>query len=184
MTQSAWSRGRRIALGLAAAVVAALAVYRWAANSAAPAARPPAAASWATPTVAPRETSGGAVRAATVDVPTHAAVVPPTHRAVDFAAMTPAGRPKPATDADRFTTTEWFTEEDLRHPERYFAMAERIPELNRPEERRQTLEFFLAYREKLQRDLREAEPAAREEVLATIARYDAAIARLRAVMQN
>jgi hypothetical protein len=81
----------------------------------------------------------------------------------------------------RFLNGERFTEEDLHHPELYFELAEQMRELNRPEERRDTLEFFLAYREKLGRDLEvvgENEDK-RQEILATIERYESAIARLR-----
>jgi len=86
-------------------------------------------------------------------------------------------------EAERFPTKPWFTEEDLRHPERYFALAERMPELNRPEERHDTLEFFLAYRKKLAHDLERAgDTDQRQEIMATIDRYDAAIARLRALI--
>ena len=89
-------------------------------------------------------------------------------------------------DSERFATNEWFTHDDLQHPERYFEHATRIPELNRPEERRDTLDFFLAYREKLGRDLqdRAEDPEATRQILAAIARYDAAIARLRALIAS
>jgi hypothetical protein len=81
----------------------------------------------------------------------------------------------------RSATTEWLTEENLRHPEIYFEHAEEIPELNRPEERRDTLDFFVAYREKLTRDLEIVGQTGdeRNEILAAIGRYDDAIKRLR-----
>jgi hypothetical protein len=182
MTQSALLHGRRIALGLAAAVVVGLAVYRWTGTDAPPAARAPVAAASPSDTAVPRAAIGRAVRPSTTGEPSRTPASQAAQRAFDFAAMTPAARTKPATDEDRFVTNEWFTEDDLRHPERYFEMAERIPELNRLEERRQTLDYFLAYREKLQRDLEGTEPATRQELLATIARYDSAIARLRALI--
>jgi hypothetical protein len=85
----------------------------------------------------------------------------------------------------RFRTTEWFTEEDQRHPERYFELAERMPELNRAEERRDALQFFLAYREKLRGDLDTVkDPDEQREILAAIGRYDDAIARLRELLET
>lgn len=109
-----------------------------------------------------------------------------TPRVVDLAELAPAPKSNPtAGDEDRFATNGRFTEEDRRHPERYFELAERIPELNRPEERRETLEYFRAYRRKLQRDVDVGRDAAeRREILATIARYDAAIARLRRLIDR
>jgi hypothetical protein len=103
----------------------------------------------------------------------------------DFARMTPATRPRETTGSERFATNDWFTAEDLAHPERYFATAEKIPELNRPEERRKTLAYFLAYRERLQRDLGAAQQAdKRREIGAVIERYDTAITRLRALIDD
>jgi hypothetical protein len=94
--------------------------------------------------------------------------------------MPRSGGTEKSADEERFVTDEWFTEGDLQHPELYFELAEEIEELNRPEERRDTLEFFLAYREKLRRDLEFPQNRdRRQEALATIERYDAAIARLR-----
>jgi len=88
-------------------------------------------------------------------------------------------------DEERFPTNDWFKQEDLLHPERYFEVAEHVPELNRPEERRDTLEFFLAYREKLQRDLEAVGDNSdkRQEILATIERYESAISRLRKLIE-
>lgn len=76
---------------------------------------------------------------------------------------------------------EWFGAAELREPSRYFELAERMPELNRPEERQDTLEFFLAYRDKLRRDLEVLEEgdSRRDETLETLTRYDEAIERLR-----
>jgi hypothetical protein len=95
----------------------------------------------------------------------------------------PASTPR---EEDRFRTDDRFTEDDLRHPERYFDLAERVPELNRPEERRDVLAYFLAYREKLGRDLAAAgaDEAKRAEILLVIERYDAAIARLRKLLDG
>jgi len=61
-----------------------------------------------------------------------------------------------------------------------------MPELNRPEERRDTLDFFLAYRDQLKRDLDAAgeDRHQREEIQATIERYDAAIACLRKLIDT
>ena len=104
----------------------------------------------------------------------------------DFASLPRASVPAPPSpsDEERFPTTSWFTREDRDHPELYFELAARTPELNRPEERRATLAYFRAYREKLDRDLAAAgdDPAARRAIEATIARYDAAIARLGATI--
>ena len=105
----------------------------------------------------------------------------PTPSVFDLATLAPAGETTESEDEERFRTNDRFTEEDLHHPERYFELAERMPELNRPEERRDTLDFFLAYREHLSRDLEVvgANPDKRQEILATIERYEGAIARLR-----
>ena len=110
----------------------------------------------------------------------------PTPPVFDLAQIARAPQAKPPVDdADRFPTTDRFTQEDRRHPERYFELAERMPELNRPEERRDTLEYFLAYRRTLQRDLDASRDAGeRREILATIARYDAAITRLRGLIDR
>lgn len=108
----------------------------------------------------------------------------PTPGVFDFGSMTPPRRTPPHDDAERFATNERFTQDDLRHPERYFDAAERMPELNRPEERRAVLEYFLAYRDKLVGDLERqgASDEERGELHATLQRYDAAIARLRALI--
>jgi len=99
----------------------------------------------------------------------------------DLATLAQRAAPQPTTDRDRFRTTEKFTADDLAHPDRYFEAAARVPELRRDEERRDALEYFLAYRAKLERDLAAAGRNAgkRDAVLAVIGRYDAAIARLR-----
>lgn len=92
---------------------------------------------------------------------------------------------KPPSDDERFPTNAWFTKEDLHHPERYFERAEQMPDLKRPEERRDTLAFFLAYREQLERDLAAAgDDRTRDETRAAIQRYDAAIAQLRALVSR
>jgi tetratricopeptide (TPR) repeat protein len=112
-----------------------------------------------------------------------AAAPPPA--VFDFAKMTPPAQPQ-RTKEERFRTNARFTQDDLEHPERYFAAAERVPELNRPEERRDALDYFLAYREKLQRDLEVAgeDQERRKEILVVIERYDAAIARLRKLIDD
>lgn len=104
----------------------------------------------------------------------------PTPGIFDFGAMTPPPA-VPSSDDDRFVANERFTQEDLQHPERYFEAAERMPELNRPEERRAVMEYFLAYRDKLERDLASGQlsPEIREEAVATLERYEEAIERLR-----
>jgi hypothetical protein len=103
----------------------------------------------------------------------------------DLASIPHAPTVPPQEDEERFPTNEWFTREDQRHPERYFELAQRMPELNRPEERRLTLEYFLAFRRQLERDLEAARTDSDEqrEILATISRYDAAIARLRPLVE-
>src|SRR4029079_998412 len=102
-------------------------------------------------------------------------------RVSDLAALAHPAAPQPTSDRDRFRTTDRFTADDLAHPERYFEAAARVPELQRDEERRDVLEYFLAYRAQLERDLGAAVRDAnkRAAVLAVIGRYDAAIARLR-----
>ena len=93
--------------------------------------------------------------------------------------MTP---PAPQRDEEeRFRTNDLFTPDDLEHPERYFERAEQVPELKRPEERRDVLAYFLAYRDKLGRDLAAAgeDQNERQRIRVLIERYDAAIARLR-----
>ena len=113
--------------------------------------------------------------------PSPAATVP----VFDLANIPRAPTVQPQEDAERFPTNQWFTREDQRHPERYFELAQRTPELNRPEERRRTLEYFLTFRRKLERDLEAAhdDTDERRELLATISRYDAAIARLRPLVE-
>jgi hypothetical protein len=106
----------------------------------------------------------------------------PTGPAVfDLATVAHQAAPQPTSDRDRFRTSDRFTAEDLAHPDRYFEGAARVPELQRDEERRDVLDYFLAYRAKLERDLDGAgrDAAERSAVLAVIGRYDAAIARLR-----
>jgi hypothetical protein len=99
----------------------------------------------------------------------------------DLATVAHPAAPQPPSDRDRFPTNDQFTADDLAHPERYFEAAARMPELQRDEERRDVLEYFLAYRAQLERDLSAAGRDAnkRTALLAVIARYDAAIARLR-----
>ena len=99
----------------------------------------------------------------------------------DLATLAQHGAPEPGIERDRFRTNDKFTVDDLAHPERYFEAAEHVPELQRDEERTDALEYFVAYRARLERDLRIAGTDARKraEVLVVIERYDAAIARLR-----
>jgi len=91
---------------------------------------------------------------------------------------------KGPSDEERFPTTGWYTHEDPYHPELYFQLAEQMPELNRPEERRDTLAHFLATQEQLRSDLGgmgENEDG-RQETVDAIMRYDNAIARLKALI--
>ncbi len=59
-----------------------------------------------------------------------------------------------------------------------------MPELRRDEERHDVLGYFLAYRAHLEDELRAAgrDAAKRADLRAVIARYDAAIARLRSAL--
>jgi len=102
----------------------------------------------------------------------------------DLATLARNGAPEPSPDGDRFRTNEKFTADDLAHPERYFEAAEHLPELRRDEERHDVLEYFVAYRARLERDLVAAggDGDKRAAVRAAIARYDAAIARLRSAL--
>jgi hypothetical protein len=102
----------------------------------------------------------------------------------DLATLAQRGAPQPTSDRDRFPTNDRFTADDLAHPDRYFEAAARVPELQRDEERRDVLEYFLAYRAQLERDLAVAgrDASKRTAVLAVIGRYDAAIARLRSLL--
>ena len=104
--------------------------------------------------------------------------------AFDLATLARHEAPAPVSDDDRFRTNDKFTADDLAHPERYFEAAERTPELQRDEERHDALEYFLAYRARLERDLAVAGGDAnkRAAVVAVIARYDAAIARLQSAI--
>jgi hypothetical protein len=132
------------------------------------------------PNPAPRVGAEGPSPGATPRLP----AAKPTPAVFDLATITPAENSRADEAEERFRTNEWFTKEDLRHPELFFQLAEQMPELNRPEERLETLEYFLAYREQLEREL-EASPEnsdERQEILATIGRYDDAIERLRALL--
>ena len=197
---SARSRARKTVVVLAAALVFAVAVQRFLADESPRTAPPhpaPAPASSAgsdraplpstarrSPPQAPARTPDGRPRAG-APPPQASAENRATPGVVDLGALArPPSPPKPEDDAERFATNAWFTHEDLRHPERYFERAEQLPELNRPEERSHTLAFFLAYRQQLERELGAAEGGQRSETLATMQRYDAAIARLRALIQS
>jgi hypothetical protein len=192
------SRRRRVALALMAGVITAMGVYRWTATDELTRARqrplvlPAQTAVFRNepvrPTVRPPSlpSPAGARAASPVDrVREPSSEAKPTPSVFDFATPPRVGETESAPE-ERFVTNEWFTEEHLRHPEIYFEVAEQMPELNRPEERRDTLEFFLAYRDKLQRDLAVAveQGERRREILATIERYDNAIARLRKLMDG
>lgn len=188
------SRRRTITGVLAALVVVALGVVRWKSD-------PPPAGSAIPPVVPVLDASSPArpskpARVAEDRVASPASPAPrpapsnapapeggpPTGPAVfDLATLAHHAAPQPSSDRDRFRTNERFTADDLAHPERYFEAAARVPELQRDEERRDALEYFLAYRAQLERDLGAAGRDARKRaaVLAVIARYDAAIARLR-----
>jgi len=102
----------------------------------------------------------------------------------DLATLAGRGGPEPSVERDRFRTNERFTADDLAHPERYFEATEHVPELRRDQERGDVLEYFLAYRAELERELADAgaDAGKRAPVLVVIQRYDAAIARLRSAL--
>jgi hypothetical protein len=194
MTQAASSRGLKTAVALAAVGLAAWMWSRWIGWPEPPAGPSrgvdaPARATATvtarvrvpTPPVAEPRGAGEAIATPT----TASSATRPTVVPFDFATMGSAGR-REGKKEERFVTNQWFTEDDLRHPDRYFELAERMPELNRPEERRDTLEFFLAYRQKLNDDLAAAgdDPSKRAEIQTVIDRYDAAIARLRPLIEE
>ena len=189
-------RARTIVFALVAAVVVAFGVYRWTSNEN----REPPAPSTPLLTRSPSATVSRTEPPSTTAQPSPDAT---SAGGRDRRAPSPETRPTPAvfdlgklaaspqpqereTDEERFSTNRWFTQDDRAHPERYFDLAERMPELNRPEERRDTLEYFLAYRAKLQRDLAAAgdDTDKRQEILATIERYETAISRLRKLIQG
>ena len=187
---------RKLAVMLAAFLVVALGLARWTAGPA-PAGSPirrvdsvdrPAPPH---PTdsahEAERRTSGSpAADPAPRGVPSVAAgaATAPSQPVFDLATLARHEAPEPASDDDRFRTNDKFTADDRAHPERYFEAAERTPELPRDEERHDALEYFLAYRARLERDLAAAGGDADERAatLAVIARYDAAIARLQSAI--
>ena len=179
-------RARPIALALAAALIAVLVVALWPPSDSAPAERRPARAP--TPAVSARGSGGSQVSMpppwlSVLHTPRQPPAPPPPAqkpRIVDLATITPSSPPAEDPDTERFRTTDSFTAEDLQHPELYFAMAEQMPELNRPEERRDTLAFFRAYRDQLSRDLESAgtDAGKRAEIVTVIDRYDRAIATL------
>jgi hypothetical protein len=193
----AGSRTRQIGLALIAALVVALGLYWRTGADTSPTARPPLAAPMPGAPTLERERvrpqarlssvaspRNGQERVAARPSPAPSAASPqarPTPPVFDLATLPRSGEPAERTEEERFRTNQWFTDEDLQHPELYFKRAEQMPELNRPEERRDALDFFLAYREKLGRDLEAAgeNRDERQRILATLARYDAAIARLR-----
>jgi len=194
MAKASTSRGPTVAFAVIVAVIAALGLY-WRSRSDAPradlAARmtpsPGAAVSKMEPlrrAAHPSPPRAPETRPAAVPLepeePTSQPQPLPTPSVVDLATVPHAREIVRQKGDERFDTDE-FRQEAMQHPELYFELAERIPELNRPEERRDTLTFFLTYREKLQRDLEGApeNSSERQEILATIARYDDAIARLR-----
>ncbi len=195
MAQRRTSRGRDITLVLVAVLLAALGLYRSTANNAPPLpsalldARPPDTAGSAKESVRvpsyrlPRGELPAAPAAPRPAVPApQARPAPPVF---DLASIARAGADE-SKQEQRFRTNDRFTEDDLQHPEIYFSVAERMAELNRPEERRDTLDFFLAYRDKLGHDLETAGPSPdkRQPILAAIERYDSAITRLRKLVTN
>ena len=197
MTSDGTSRKRKIALALTTALVAALGLYWRAVTDTPPAAPPPLAAPLPGRAASEQEPERPRVRPSSLASPRNVqeqhtappAPLPPdaapqarpTLPVFDLATLAHPAEPRESKEEERFRTNQWFSEQDLQHPELYFNLAERMRELERPEERRDALDFFLAYRGKLQRDL-EAVGKDRNErlqILATIARYDTAIARLR-----
>jgi hypothetical protein len=189
MSPEVTPRGRRVAFAVVAALVAALALSRWAAKNAPPGTLPvvaapsPRATAALGDSVGPAREPHAAQSVAPATEPSRRAQSTPA--VFDFAQMTPPANVQ-RNEEDRFRTNDRFTKDDLLHPERYFDAAARMPELNRPEERRDVLAYFLAYREKLGRDLAVVGEDAqkREEILVVIERYDAAIRRLRKLVDG
>jgi hypothetical protein len=192
------SRRRNLAFALVVALLAALAFHWWAGTREAPTELPAVPAPSPQDTASAREqtppvlhppsrssprSAGQPDATGTVEPPSRPQ---PTPSIFDFGTMLPPAAPEEDEEEERFVTNEWFTEEHLQHPEIYFEWAERMPELRRPEERRDTLAYFIAYREKLERDLEAAgdNTDRRQQILATIGRYDEAIARLRALIDE
>ena len=192
------SRARSIVLALAVGVVAAIVLARVGSDERR-AGEPPIVGTPPAPSATRLESASAipAAPAATAADVAHRSSTSPAVQPVQASPQTRATPPSfdlarlppkwrqslQAADPERFPTTKWFTKEDQRHPERYFELAARMPELNRREERRKTLEYFVAYRAKLDRDLAAAgDGPDREELLATRARYDDAITRLRGII--
>ena len=190
-------RARTIALALLAAVVAVVATFVWMVENRPP---PPFPVVARTPTAEARsgvqrpttrapdlpaaQSQSEATLPPTPIRPAPVAAGVPTPGVFDFGAMTPQPQQPPGNEEERFVTNDRFTQEDLQHPERYFEAAETTAELNRPEERRAVLQYFVAYREKLEHDLADEEIDAEthQEIAATMQRYDDAITRLRALI--
>jgi hypothetical protein len=194
MTDTERPRWPRIALAVAVPLLAALALSRWTTTEKevrrADRSPVPATDRRSHSRTTPALPAATTPRAAASEV-LHAEAVPtgssrtsqPTPGIFDFASITPRQQAAPTSHEERFVTNERFTQQDLEHPERYFEAAAHAPALNKPEARRDTLEFFLAYRAKLEGDLDvPANAARRTEIVAVIDRYDDAIERLRALM--
>ena len=87
--------------------------------------------------------------------------------------------PEPA----RIEPNEYLDEEDLRHPEIFFELAEQIPEYNTLETQLDVHRFFKQYRDQLDGDLaalirQGGDPETIAETRAAITRYDDAIEKM------
>lgn len=115
----------------------------------------------------------------------------------------PGGSPPPVVDfgTTQFPTApenaepapiqpnEYLDEEDLRHPEIYFEVAQHYPDMNNLSERRATLRFFQAYQEQLRRKADEQIGSGEDaktvaETHAAVKRYDEAINQLRGLIDQ
>jgi hypothetical protein len=183
MAQGGEPRKWRITLALGTALITALALYRWTGTDRPPLpVRPSPAAPSAAATVIWSDMRRATVRPRWLSLlrngRENTAPPQPKGSVFDLATLTPPNGAGKNTDTERFPTNDWFTDEDLQHPELYFEMAKQMPELNRSEERQDTLAFFLAYRSS---DIWIPRATTRASVpgsLAAIDRYDHAIAEL------
>jgi len=110
----------------------------------------------------------------------------PTPGVFDLASI-PRSKGAPTRNTnEEMLADSWLTASDLEHPEVYFELAARIPHMNRLDQRQATLDFFHAYRDRLQRehDALPADADKRRTIAATIERYDVAIHRLRQIIDG
>lgn len=96
-------------------------------------------------------------------------------------------RADPNAPLPRIEPNEFLDEEDLRHPEIFFEMAQHKPEYSRLEVRLDVHRFFTRYRRQLRGDLnrlheRGGDPDEISAVRAAIGRYDDAIEKMEALI--